>query len=93
MIRKIHYWTFIACMVLAFPASAVDKPQHVLKFATLAPSGSTWMNLLEEWDRNVRAKSQGRLGFKFYPGGVQGDEKDVLRKRRNGQLHAKLVIV
>lgn len=86
MIRKIHYWTFIACMVLAFPASAVDKPQHVLKFATLAPSGSTWMNLLEEWDRNVRAKSQGRLGFKFYPGGVQGDEPDILKKMRFNQL-------
>jgi TRAP-type transport system periplasmic protein len=25
--------------------------------------------------------------FKFYPGGVSGDEKDVIRKMRIGQLH------
>jgi len=35
----------------------------------------------------AKKPKENRLGFKFYPGGVQGDEKDVLRKIRNGQLH------
>lgn len=61
-------------------------PEHVLKFATLAPSGSTWMNLLEQWAAEVKHKSGGRLVFKFYPGGVQGDEPDVLKKMRFEQL-------
>jgi TRAP-type C4-dicarboxylate transport system substrate-binding protein len=38
-------------------------------------------------DSEVRAATENRVGFKFYPGGVQGDEKDVLRKIRNGQIH------
>lgn len=59
----------------------------VLKFATLAPAGTTWMNLLEEWAETVKTESGGRLVFKIYPGGVQGDEPDVLKKIRFGQLH------
>ncbi|MGB5260129.1 MAG: TRAP transporter substrate-binding protein DctP [Gammaproteobacteria bacterium] len=58
-----------------------------LKFATLAPTGTTWMNLLEEWAETVKTESGGRLVFKLYPGGVQGDEPDVLKKIRFGQLH------
>ncbi|MEJ2686876.1 MAG: TRAP transporter substrate-binding protein DctP [Gammaproteobacteria bacterium] len=66
------------------PASAATS--YTLKFATLAPAGSTWMNLLAAWGKEVKARSHGRLVFKFYPGGVQGDETDVLQKIRFGQL-------
>ncbi len=62
--------------------------EFTLKFATLAPEGSTWMNVMKEYDKAIRAESGGRLGFKMYPGGVQGDEKDVLRKIKLGQLHS-----
>lgn len=72
---------------LLLPLMAWATPEHLVKFATLAPSGSTWMNLLEEWDKDLRDKSGGRIGFKFYPGGVQGDEPDVLQKMRFNQLH------
>ncbi len=64
------------------------RPEHTIKFATLAPDGSTWMKTMHAIDDAVRERTANRLGFKFYPGGVQGDEKDVLRKIRNGQLHA-----
>ena len=74
------------CLALA-SGSAFAKPEYELKFATLAPSGSTWMVLLEEWAAEVRERSNGRLAFKFYPGGVQGDEPDVLKKMRFGQVH------
>ena len=80
---------FIAALlatVVLLSANA-SAAQHTLKFATLAPPGSTWMNLLEEWGKTVKERSQGRLEFKFYPGGVQGDEPDVLKKMRFGQLH------
>jgi TRAP-type C4-dicarboxylate transport system substrate-binding protein len=63
------------------------KPKFQIKFATLAPEGSTWMKTMHAIDEEVRRRTENRLGFKFYPGGVQGDEKDVLRKIRNGQLH------
>jgi TRAP-type C4-dicarboxylate transport system substrate-binding protein len=63
------------------------KPDFQIKFATLAPEGSTWMKTMHALDDEVRRRTDNRLGFKFYPGGVQGDEKDVLRKIRIGQLH------
>ena len=60
---------------------------YVLKFATLMPTGTSWTKLLDEWVKEVEQKSEGRLQFKMYPGGVMGDEPDVLRKIRKGQLH------
>ncbi len=32
-------------------------------------------------------KTDKQVGFKFYPGGVLGDEKDMLRKMHIGQIH------
>jgi len=62
--------------------------EYLIKFATLAPEGSTWMNMMKEYDQAIRKESSGRLGFKIYPSGVQGDEKDVLRKIKLGQLQS-----
>jgi TRAP-type C4-dicarboxylate transport system substrate-binding protein len=62
--------------------------QYTIKFATVAPEGTSWMEVMKEYDAAVRKESGGRLGFRIYPGGVQGDEKDVLRKIRLGQLHS-----
>lgn len=63
------------------------KAQNEIKLATLAPEGSTWMKAMHKIDDDVRARTSNRVGFKFFPGGVQGDEKDVIRKIRNGQVH------
>lgn len=67
-------------------SAAADKPKTVLKIATLAPEGSTWMNLMHELDDRVREATGNEVGFKFYAGGIQGDERLVLRKMRTGQL-------
>src|SRR5262250_8368 len=58
----------------------------VIKFATLAPEGTPWMNTMEEMNRELQEKSAGQLSFRFYPGGVAGDEHDVLGKMRSNQL-------
>lgn len=68
------------------PAAHAEEA-YVLKFSTLAPQGSTWMNIITDWANKVEKESQGRLKFKLYGGGVSGDEPDVLRKIRFGQLH------
>ncbi|MFA5834910.1 MAG: TRAP transporter substrate-binding protein DctP [Bacteroidota bacterium] len=62
--------------------------EYVIKFATLAPEGSTWINIMKEYDAAVKKESGGKLGFRIYPGGVAGDEKDVMRKIRLGQLNS-----
>jgi TRAP-type C4-dicarboxylate transport system substrate-binding protein len=62
-------------------------PTHVIKFATVAPEGSAWMKSMRRLDGALREKSGGKLGFAFYAGGVAGDELDVLKKIRIGQIH------
>ena len=73
-------------LLIIFISPAYADETYVLKFATLAPQGSTWMNIITDWANQVGKESQGRLTFKLYPGGVSGDEPDVLRKIRFGQL-------
>jgi TRAP-type C4-dicarboxylate transport system substrate-binding protein len=59
----------------------------VIKFATLAPEGTPWMNIMEDMNREIQEKSAGQVAFRFYAGGVAGDERDVIRKIRINQLH------
>jgi TRAP-type C4-dicarboxylate transport system substrate-binding protein len=66
----------------------LSAQQYTIKFATLAPEGSTWITVMKEYDQVIRKESGGRLGFKIYAGGVAGDEKDVLRKIRLGQFQS-----
>ncbi|RMG30360.1 MAG: ABC transporter substrate-binding protein [Gammaproteobacteria bacterium] len=80
-----------ALVLCLLAAGTPARAATTLKFATLAPPGSTWMNLLEDWAREVDRKSGGRLHIHFYPGGVQGDEPDVLRKIRFGQLQGAVL--
>ncbi len=75
----------VLLLIFLLPAAHADEP-YVFKFATLAPIGSTWMNIITDWADQVKTESQGKLVFKLYGGGVAGDEPEVLRKIRFGQL-------
>ena len=43
---------------------------------------------MREWDAELAQKTGGELKFRFYPGGISGDEKDVVKKIRFGQIHS-----
>lgn len=73
--------------LLVISASAWSQ-KYTIKFATLAPEGSTWMKVMDEFNQEVMKLTDGNVKFKIYPGGIQGDEKDVLRKIRLGQLQS-----
>ena len=60
--------------------------QTKIRFATVAPDGSTWMKVMKEYAKAVEDETNNSIKFKIYPGQVAGDEKDVLRKIRIGQL-------
>ncbi len=62
-----------------------------LKIATLSPEGSAWMELLRAGAKQVADETDGRVTFKFYPGGVMGDDKAVLRKIRLRQLQGAVL--
>ncbi len=84
----------LASLLLAFIMATVQTPEaHAakvikIKFSTLAPEGSSWMKQMHRLEKEVESATQGSVKFKFYPGGVSGDEKDVIRKMRIGQVHA-----
>ncbi len=86
---KVKQLGLLLLLLCAFTAKADDN--YVVKFATLAPAGSTWMNVIKAWSDKVSKESQGRLQFKFYPGGVSGDEPDMLRKIKYGQLNGAAI--
>ena len=77
--------TLLLAITLATASLRAEKT-YEFKFATIAPAGTTWVKLLQEWGDEVKQASNGRLVFKIYPGGVQGDEPEVLKKIRFGQL-------
>ncbi len=58
----------------------------VWRIATLAPPGSVWMKILTKGAAAIDTATAGRIKIKYYAGGVQGDERDVIRKMRLGQL-------
>ncbi len=74
-------------------APVVPSPEAVrtLTIATLAPEGSTWMRVFESWGRAVRLRTHKQLALRFYPGGVQGDEAEVIHKIQSGRLDGAAV--
>ena len=81
---------FAAALCLALVSLVSTGAQAAtLKIATLSPEGSAWMRLLREAGAQVTEETEDRVKFKFYPGGVMGNDKKVLRKMRIGQLHVR----
>jgi len=60
---------------------------QTIKLATIAPEGSAWMDSMRSGAAEIGERTDGRVKFKFYGGGVMGNDKQVLRKMRIGQLH------
>jgi TRAP-type C4-dicarboxylate transport system substrate-binding protein len=77
------------CLLASFcllTAPAVLSAQTI-KIATIAPESSSWMKDMKAGAKAIEENTEGRVKFKFYGGGVQGNDKQVQRKMRTGQLH------
>jgi len=73
-------------LALAFALAGASADAATLKIATVAPDGTAWMREMRAAGDAVKAKTDGRVEIKFYPGGVMGDDATVLRKIKIGQL-------
>jgi TRAP-type C4-dicarboxylate transport system substrate-binding protein len=82
--------SLLLALVLIFGQApeAIAAQKTRIKFSTLAPEGSSWMKVMRLLEKELESVTGGEVGFKFYPGGVSGDEIDVIRKMRIGQVHA-----
>jgi TRAP-type C4-dicarboxylate transport system substrate-binding protein len=82
--NKLFKIVTISLAALLFSAGVAAK---TLKFATIAPAGTTWMNEIQAGADKVEKRTEGRVKMKFYPGGVMGNDQSVHRKIKIGQLH------
>lgn len=78
----------VATLATARPARADGSE---LRIASLAPSGSPWMEVLDRAASEIKAKTSGRVSLKYFEGGQQGDERDFVRKIKLGQLDGAAV--
>ena len=70
----------------ALVAAALPAPAATLKIATAAPDGSSWMKVMRRAGAEVETATEGRVKIKYYPGGVRGDDQQVMRRMRARQL-------
>ena len=49
------------------------------KIATIAPDGTTWMQEMRAGADVIKQRTGGRVQFRFFPGGVMGNDRSVLR--------------
>lgn len=78
----------VALTALTTAPEVAEAGELKIKLGTLAPEGSPWHNFLIRMGQRFKTASKGSVELKIYPGGVAGDEGDMIRKMRIGQLHA-----
>lgn len=74
-------------LILVCAMSPALAQATVLRLATIAPDGSTWMREMRAGAGEIERRTEGRVRIQYFPGGVMGNEQAVLRRIRIGQLH------
>lgn len=59
---------------------------QVIKIGSIAPDRSPWNEALKEIGREWEKITNGLVVLKIYPGGIAGDEDDMIRKMKLGTL-------
>lgn len=73
-------------LLLSMTLLASMNAYSAIKVGVLAPEGTGWAKNIKNMASEVKDATKGNVEFKIYYGGSQGDEQDVLRKIRLGQL-------
>jgi len=88
MIHVVKRLRFLAAALLLALAAAGPLPALTVKIGTLAPEGSPWVDGLRQIAAEWARRSQGSVQLRIYAGGIVGEEADMRRKLRIGQLQA-----
>jgi len=93
MKRAFKKWVFAVCLTAVFllPITAVTAGPLELKIASVAPKGSPWDDALRKIAADWEKISYGQVTMKIYPGGIAGEEADVIRKIRFNQLQGAVL--
>ena len=87
MFKKILFTFFIFFLI----TQVIWAKKIIVKMATLAPEGTEWHGLLVELGQQWQEVTNGEVRLRIYPGGVVGDERDMIRKMRIGQIHGAAI--
>ena len=74
-----------AGLALLLPAAAAEA-QVNLRLATVAPRGSAWYLILDKMAAAIGRDTGGEVRIRIIAGGAAGDESDMIRKMRLGQV-------
>ena len=83
----------LLCFIIALAISISISPakKTKIKMATLAPEGTEWHGLLMKMGQEWKEATLGQVNLRVYPGGVVGDERDMIRKMRIGQIQGAAI--
>ncbi|VAW65976.1 hypothetical protein MNBD_GAMMA08-1678 [hydrothermal vent metagenome] len=84
--KKITLIAVIFASIFLTPLQA-----KTFKIATDVPDGTFWMKQMRAAAKEIKKKTDGRVKFKFYPGGVMGSENIAMKKIRINQLQGAIV--
>jgi len=87
-VKKLIVLILTLSLVIILSSNNFAQKKYLIKFATIAPEGSTWMNIMNELNDEIKQKTDNNLRFRIYHSGQQGDELNVVRKMRFGQIHS-----
>lgn len=76
----------IAPFFIGKSALAAGEPEHVLKFATVAPTGTPWWALAQRFKKYVTKQTDGKVKLQMFGGGALGAEGPTLKSTRKGGL-------
>jgi TRAP-type C4-dicarboxylate transport system substrate-binding protein len=83
--------SIIAALFCLAPQAYAGRRPVLIKLATLAPEGTVFyealLHLAQQWEQ----LSDGTVKLRIYPGGVSGNEYDMVRKLRIGQIQAAVL--
>lgn len=85
--------TILASVTLLVLLTGAGAQAQKIKMATLSPEGSPWDTILKKMGEKWSAETDGRVSLSVYPGGVAGDEPDIVRKMKIGQYQAAALSV
>ena len=76
-----------------FAGGSLQAAKVEIKLATSIPANTPFTKLLDDLNKEWQTVTGGDVSMVVYAGGVAGDESDVLRKMRIGQLSAGAITV
>jgi TRAP-type C4-dicarboxylate transport system substrate-binding protein len=87
------FWVIALALCAVLLPASIGAPVSAdgtweIRMATIAPKSSKPMRILRAWENTVAEKTGQRVKFRFYAGGIAGDERDVLRKMQVSQIDA-----